>query len=298
MNQPLEVFSDLSERLNYNLSDLPLYVRKGNLQQFHNYSATAHWHPDVEFILVLEGTMDYFVNGKTVRIEQGNGIFVNSNRLHCGFSENRTDCKYIVVVIHPSLLGESTSLAKKYWESKFSSLMEDFVLLNAQIEWQLAILSSLQEIYEEMHAPLLPNPLRLIAQALSLCAGMGDQLQQKEEHAEEVQLWTFIQKMTSFIHQNYEHKISLDDIAAAGAVCRSRCVALFNKHLGQTPNVYLTKYRIQKSCEMLMETKRSVCEIAMACGFQSASYFTYNFRKQLGLVPQEYRKQSLSNKEN
>ncbi|UKS27981.1 helix-turn-helix transcriptional regulator [Paenibacillus sp. HWE-109] len=66
---------------------------------------------------------------------------------------------------------------------------------------------------------------------------------------------------------------------------------MFNKYVGQTPNTYLTRYRIQKSCEMLKETKRSISEIALACGFQSSSYFTSIFRKQLGLVPQDYRKQ-------
>ncbi|PQP85573.1 hypothetical protein CPT76_35550 [Paenibacillus sp. AR247] len=100
-----------------------------------------------------------------------------------------------------------------------------------------------------------------------------------------------IWKMTGFIHQNYESKITLNDIAAAGTVCRSRCCKLFNTYVGQTPNEYLIRYRIQKSCDMLKETNRSISEIAMACGFQSASYFTFIFRKQLGLVPQDYRKQ-------
>ena len=44
MGQPLEVFSDLSEKLHYNLPDFPLYVRKGALAQFHRYAAACHWH--------------------------------------------------------------------------------------------------------------------------------------------------------------------------------------------------------------------------------------------------------------
>ncbi|MFF2019083.1 helix-turn-helix domain-containing protein [Paenibacillus sp. NPDC058177] len=291
MKNPLEIFSDLSERLNYNFPDLPLYIRKGSLDQFHNYAATAHWHVDLEFIYVLEGSMDYFVNGCTIRIDQGEGIFVNSSRLHFGFSHDHTDCSFIVVVIHPSLLGEGSSLAKTYWEDKFSAMMEDFILLTNQIGWHREVLTSLQEIYDEMHTDSTPNPLRLISRALALCACIGDQVQQKSGHSEDVQLWTNVQQMTSFIHQNYEYKITLDDIAAAGAVCRSRCCTLFNKYVGQTPTVYLTRYRIQKGCEMLKETKRSICEISIACGFQSASYFTFIFRKQMGLVPQDYRKQ-------
>ncbi|WP_442913672.1 helix-turn-helix domain-containing protein [Lacrimispora sp.] len=57
-------------------------------------------------------------------------------------------------------------------------------------------------------------------------------------------------------------------------------------------NNYLFQYRIQKGREMLRETKRPICEIAIACGFQTASYFSYVFRKEMGIIPQDFRKQS------
>ncbi|ANS74669.1 hypothetical protein AWM70_08780 [Paenibacillus yonginensis] len=65
---------------------------------------------------------------------------------------------------------------------------------------------------------------------------------------------------------------------------------MFNKYIGQTPNTYLMRYRIAKSREMLVESTRTICEIAMTCGFQSPSYFAYVFRKETGLTPQDYRK--------
>ncbi|MGG4407528.1 AraC family transcriptional regulator [Niallia taxi] len=37
---------------------------------------------------------------------------------------------------------------------------------------------------------------------------------------------------------------------------------------------------------MLKETKRSISEIAIACGFQSVSYFSYTFRRKMGYGPQ------------
>lgn len=51
------------------------------------------------------------------------------------------------------------------------------------------------------------------------------------------------------------------------------------------------KYRITKSCDMLRETNRTVCDIAITCGFQSPSYSSYVFRSETGLTPQDYRKQ-------
>lgn len=287
----LEVFSDLSERLNYNLPDFPLYVRKGTLHQFDRYAAACHWHPDLEFIIVLNGSMEYFVNGRTVHIDMNNGIFVNSKRMHYGFSNDKTDCSYIVVAVHPVLLGEGTHAGKAYLEEKFSSNTDDFLLLTSQTLWQQEALLSLPQMYDEMYSNT-GNLLRLLSQAASLCAGIAEHIQQNSGHSDDKQSWMTILKMTGYIHQHYDLKITLDDIAAAGAVCRSKCCELFSKYLDQTPNTYLIQYRIKKSCEMLRETNRSICEIAIACGFQSASYFSYAFRKEIGLVPQDFRKQT------
>ncbi|MEK5477677.1 AraC family transcriptional regulator [Paenibacillus sp. FSL R5-0407] len=291
MSSNLEVFSDFSERLNYNLPNFQLYVRQGTLRQFDSYAAACHWHADLEFILVLQGSIDFFVNGKTVHLEKGNGIFVNSKRLHYGFSSDMTDCSYIVVAIHPSLLGKDSWIGKEYWEEKFGSNSDDYVLLTNDIHWQQKVLLSLTEIYDEMHSQTR-NPLRLLSQAMSLCACMGDHLTSNSGQITDDPFWTVVWKMTDFIHKHYDNKITLDEIAATGSVCRSRCCELFGSYLGQTPNSYLTRYRIQKSCEMLQETDRTISEIAISCGFQSASYFSYVFRKELELTPQSYRKQS------
>lgn len=292
MSSELEVFSDLSERLNYNLPDFPLYVRKGLLRLFDRYAAACHWHSDLEFILVLDGVMDYFINGQVTRIDAGNGIFVNSKRLHYGFSSENTDCSFLVVAVHPLLLGESTHAGKVYWEEKFGQDTSDFLLLTTQNLWQQEALLSLRHLYDEMYSNSA-NPLRLLSLAASLCANIGDHLQPVSGQLSIHHSWMTVCKMTGFIHQHYEQKITLDDIASAGAVCRSKCCELFHKYIGQTPNIYLIRYRIQKSCEMLKETNRSILEIAIACGFQSPSYFSYAFRKETGLVPQEYRKQTI-----
>lgn len=290
MSSPLEVFSDLSERLQYNQPDFPLYVRKDQLLRY-GYAAACHWHPDLEFILVLDGAMDFFVNGKTVHINAHTGIFVNSRRLHYGFSTDKTNCSFLAAVIHPILLFENSRTVKEYLDKKFGPDTDDFILLNPQTDWQQEALLLLRQIYDGMHEDN-SNPLHLLSQAVILCAGMGDHIQQASGYPVEDQLRTIVWEMTGFIHRHYDTKISLDAIAASGAVCKSRCCELFKKYVGQTPNNYLIKYRIAKSCEMLHETNRTICEIAITCGFQSASYFTSVFRKETGLTPQDYRRQT------
>lgn len=289
MRKVLDVYSDLSEKLNYNLPDFPLYVRKGALRQFERYAAECHWHVDLEFLLVLEGSLDYFVNGRTVHIDAGHAIFVNSRRLHYGFSKRLADCTFIVVVVHPSLLGDSAPAGKRFFHDKFGTETDDLLLLDLQEAWHHDAIALMQRLYVDIHAAE-PSFLRLLATAAALCAEVGEHVQPAARHQVEDQSWMIVRRMTGHIHQHYGDRLRLDEIAAAGAVSRSRCCKLFGQCVGQTPNDYLTRYRIQKACEMLRDTRRSIGEIADACGFQTASYFAFSFRREIDTTPQEYRR--------
>ncbi|WP_231574868.1 AraC family transcriptional regulator [Paenibacillus sp. FSL R7-0273] len=289
MMAKLEVFSDLSEQIHYNFPDFPLYAKKGLLNQFDKYAAACHWHPDLEFILVLEGEMEYFVNGEIITIGQGNGIFVNSRRLHYGFSSKRLNCSFIVVAIHPALFGDGSYLDKAYFDETFGSNTQDYLLITQQSGWEKDLLRAIEQTFNEMNNASF-KPLRLLALAAGLCADISDHLQQVPGQVNDDQSWMILRNMTGFIHHQYDAKITLDEIAAAGSVCRSKCCELFDRYTGISPNSYLVRHRIQKSREMLTETNRSISEIAMRCGFQSSSYFSYVFRNEIGLTPLGYRK--------
>lgn len=289
----LELFSDLSERLKYNVPDFPICVYRGSLRFFDTNAFAYHWHADLEFVWILEGSMDYVVNGQKIHLGRGDGIFVNSKRLHRGSSTGSEHCVYIVVTVHPMLLGENTFAGKVYLDQKFGHTAEDFLFLSSGVPWQQNVLNLLGGMHESMlGAP--DNLLHLLAQAVSLCACTADRIRENSVEPVEADQLAIIHRMTDYIHQRYESKLTIDEIAAAGSVCRSRCCELFKRHVHLTPNHYLTRYRIRKSCEMLKETSRPVSEISLACGFQTSSYFSHVFRKQIGQTPQDYRKQALS----
>ena len=289
MNTALEVFSDLSERLRYNHPDFPVYVQYGMLGHFEGYSAACHWHPDLEFLAVLEGHMSYFVNGKIVELGPGEGIFVNSQRLHYGFSRQGTDCHFLVLAFHPILLfGSSPALAFTL-KAAFGPDRADYLLLQQDDGWQSHVLETIRLLATEISATP-PSFLKITARLMDLLERVADHLTAVSEGTQIDESWMTVWTMRSFIQQKYGSKISLDEIAASGAVCRSLCCQLFLRHLGESPIRHLNHYRISRACEMLRDSSRSVSEIASACGFQTTSYFSSVFRKELGCMPTKYRR--------
>lgn len=99
-------------------------------------------------------------------------------------------------------------------------------------------------------------------------------------------------KAMEYIRQNYDRKLSLDDIAQHVYLSRSYLSSLFREEAGQTLFSYINQVRVEKSKLFLMDSSVSLAEAAALCGFEDQSYFTKVFRKITGLSPKQYRDRS------
>ncbi|MDR1030084.1 MAG: AraC family transcriptional regulator, partial [Treponema sp.] len=99
-----------------------------------------------------------------------------------------------------------------------------------------------------------------------------------------------IKRMISFIQTHFSEKITLDDIAHAGLVCKSKCCRIFKQSLRKSVFDYLLHFRIRQSLGLLTNETVSITEVAYASGFSAASYYGEIFKRLLGMSPGEYRR--------
>lgn len=282
---------DNSEKVQYNTDDYPVYVRRDVLSTYPNYTAVSHWHDDVELIAILSGHMIYNVNGEATRLDAGNGIFVNARQLHYGYSDDRSECIFICVIFHPMLLCASRYLEQKFVAPILSDSSLPWHFLDQGIGWEAQILEDVQKIY----GVLPENTAELKIQ--SLISDIWSRLYQNRKVCEDAppirnHHLSALKEMVAFIQEHYREKISLSDIARAGGVGKTSCCAIFRRFVNQTPNAYLTDYRLRKGAELLLSTNLTVTEICYEVGFSGGSYFTETFHRCLGCSPGEYRKNS------
>lgn len=88
---------------------------------------------------------------------------------------------------------------------------------------------------------------------------------------------------------NLEELLNLDDLASLVGVSRRQLERLFKKYLGCVPRRYYLDLRLKKARQLLLQTAGSISEIAIACGFVSASHFSKSYREMFGLSPREER---------
>lgn len=285
----IELKEDLSEKVRYDYSDYPIYIRRELLSTYPNYTAPSHWHDDIELIAILSGEMQYNVNGEIISLKSGEGILVNARQMHFGFSSVKSECSFICILLHPMLLCVNHAYERDFVLPLINNRNTPFIKLLPKILWQRKICNQI----ELMHAikDEKAAPIKVQTAFLKIWTALFENISitNNESIPQNIEL-TVIKNMIGFIQKNYSEKISLADIATSGAVGQSKCCKIFAKYLSQTPINYLTFYRLNKSMELLDYHDMTISEIAYEVGFGGASYFAETFRKCIGQSPSEYRK--------
>lgn len=124
--------------------------------------------------------------------------------------------------------------------------------------------------------------LTIFAQHLSL---VSNQLLVHQAHAEP----PTITKAKQFIATHQAEEISLGDVAKAVNTSTFYFCKMFKKATGLNFTDYLSRVRVEKAKNLLLNPNLRVSEVAFAAGFQSLSHFNRVFRRIAGESPTRYR---------
>ena len=85
--------------------------------------------------------------------------------------------------------------------------------------------------------------------------------------------------------------IDVDAVSDAMALQRRTLQRKLKALTGLTPAAYIREYRLARACRQLVESRDSVNEIALSCGFSSPQQFHRAFRRKHGVPPDQWRRQ-------
>lgn len=101
-----------------------------------------------------------------------------------------------------------------------------------------------------------------------------------------------MEEAVDFFSSNYNSPISIDDYAHSHNFSISWFIQSFKQYTGTTPAQYILFLRISNAKNLLENTSYNISEISQAIGYENPLYFSRIFKKQSGLSPSEYRKQT------
>ena len=100
-------------------------------------------------------------------------------------------------------------------------------------------------------------------------------------------------KSISYIHENFNQKISIEDLCEIAHISRSSYIRKFKKICKMPPALYINKRKIDAAKSMLSHTQYSIGEIAEKAGFYDTPHLTRSFENEVGITPANYRKKHM-----
>ena len=269
----------------------PFLVSYQKLSEYESGSFMWHWHPEIEITYVQKGTMCYKVNHMVYHLKEGYIVFNNSGALHSGTMENQKDCAYIPVTFDSRLIYGffQSTVNSKYVDPVIQDSMLPAICIDQSEPWHKPFREYLLRIIDldEKKPDFYELDITICLQSMwrLLLEHITYEPQASRENSLE---YDRIKKILSYIEENYQNKITLNDIAGHIHLCESECTRLFKRHMNTTLFAFLQEYRIERSLEFLQDDQ-TVSAVADKAGFSDPNYYSKVFAKIKGCSPREYR---------
>lgn len=270
----------------------PFLVSYQKLSEYESGSFMWHWHPEIEITYVQKGTMCYKVNHLVYHLKEGDIVFNNSGALHSGTMENQEDCSYIPVTFDSRLIYGffQSTINSKYVDPVIQDSLLPAICIDQSAPWHKPFREYLLRIIDldEKKPDFYELDITICLQSMwrLLLEHIAYEPQASRENSLE---YDRIKKILSYIEENYQNKITLNDIAEHIHLCESECTRLFKRHMNTTLFAFLQEYRIERSLEFL-QTGEPISAVADKAGFSDSNYYSKVFAKIKGCSPREYRK--------
>lgn len=249
----------------------------------HSFGPAARNH--YLFHLCLSGTGTLFANNTkgeliTYQVKSGQGFMLFPHQICTYIADHEIPWEYVWVEFDGLRVKESIDSAgltqnNPIYRSRHKNIAETMksellYLVNHKDESPFHLIGHLYLFIDS-----------LIRSSSSTQIGSGNSLRD-----------FYIKEAFSFIEQNFQNDISIEDIAACCGLNRSYFGKIFRQNMGKTPQEFLMSYRMTKATELLKLTELSIADVGNAVGYPNQLHFSRAFKNIYGLSPRQWRNEN------
>lgn len=256
-----------------------------------NYNMTTfHLHNKFEIYYLAEGTRRYFINDSTYLVHTGNVVLVDKGEIHKTGPVNHEPHTRYVVNFNPEYI--STAWGADVVNQLLTYFSLGIKVLSLPIKTQGYIENILQKLFDlnGSSEPDVEILRKSLLTELLVCL-KGCVAEQRRVSAESQRITNkTVDKVSTYISQNYREPLSLKSIAAQFYISPYYLSHLFKKFTSLSIVEYINSVRIRAAKKYLETTKLKITEITELTGFCTSSHFSRVFKLGTGLSPNQYRK--------
>lgn len=245
-----------------------------------NYVREKHWHTSIEIFAVMEGHLEFFMNKEEYPLKAGEQLIINSNEIHSIHAAERN--KTVVLQI-PLKQFENYFTAQRF--IRFRSQ-------DAEADGKLAsLIKKLYKVYTARDTGYEFGTMSLFYEIMYMLVKNYRLTEAHEKEIRHSRKLDTLSKITTYMREHYKEDLKLSDLAATFGYSDAYLSRMFQKYAKINYKTYLQDIRLAYAYRDLMNTDRTISQIALDNGFCSSRGFSGEFQKRYGILPSEMRKQ-------
>lgn len=252
----------------------------GRLERIKEWNEKPHSHPFCEIMFVISGSGSVVIDEKEYEVKKGDIIVYNPEVKHAESTTGKSGIELAFFGISNFKIGNLPSDCIIDEES--SPVLHTGVY---EEEYEFYFTSLVKEVacdkpYNEIISKYLA---RLIMIGILRLANISE--------AKFVTNGIFT-RIHNYLNNHYTEIESMDQICDELKISKYYLSHVFKKYMGKPPMQYVASKRIAYAKKLLQETDLSATEIGEMCGYKDHVLFFKSFKKQEGMTPIAFRKQT------
>ncbi|HEX9061971.1 MAG TPA: AraC family transcriptional regulator [Clostridia bacterium] len=230
---------------------------------------------------VLSGKGTFFYENKTYGFSKGTGFLISPRKFSYYISDDENPCTFCWMGF--TGLNATLYLSKAYISDKnpvFYFRDSDMI----EKVFDTMINCNLITIGKDLK--YLSSVYFILSQIIE------DSVRESNTYLKENIYDAYIKQAVDYIKRNYSCDITIDSVAKQVCISRKYLSKIFKEALNISPKEFLIKYRMSKACELLVNSSRTISEIAYDVGYNDFRSFTKAFKKSMGVSPREFKEKS------
>lgn len=203
------------------------------------------------------------------------------------FSESEKPYERILIKFSPEII---TPFLESFGQQNFDALYEKHICcFSPEVSEQIFVM--FWDMLEEYQKDVPYKELILQGMLFRLLAAVYEK--RLPEEAAEINPTLLSEPIINALYymENYYYKNpSLEETAQQAGFSTAYFSRLFSAQLGKSYHTYLTDIKLRHVCGLLMQSDKSIMEIAQETGYCHGNHLCEQFRKKMGMTPSEYRK--------
>lgn len=270
------------EYVNYS-DNVPVKVKLLNIKEH-----PIHWHDSIELLMVLKGSIEVTIESDNYTVGENEIEIINTEECHRIYSDS--DNMVLMIHMDPNFFQKYYDDIKNmffYTDTSEDNIQRDdekYEVLRKYISIIVCEVVQKGEDYDEYIEETMVELLYHLLNNFHYLIYEKEDLKGKEEQLERYH------RIAKYIYNNYNNKISLQDIAEKEFLSAHYLSHEIKNTMGLSFKDFVNLTRVQESIKLLLDTDMTISDISLEIGFSHIRYYNKHFKKHYNMTPMQYRK--------